>query len=99
MLDLGYLRKNFDDVQARLAARGDSDWLGGFRDIDARRRAAITEMEGLKAKRNTLSAEVAKAKKAGENADEAIRESREIGPGSQKSRAMSSNSTSRCKKF
>ena len=79
MLDLGYLRKNFDDVQARLAARGDSDWLGGFRDIDARRRAAITEMEGLKAKRNTLSAEVAKAKKAGENADEAIRESREIG--------------------
>ena len=79
MLDLGYLRKNFDDVQARLARRGDSDWLSGFRDIDARRRAAITEIEGLKAKRNTLSAEVAKAKKAGENADEAIRESREIG--------------------
>ena len=79
MLDLGFLRKNFDDVQARLATRGDTDWLSGFRDIDARRRAAVTEIEGLKAERNAISAQVAKAKKAGENAADAIRKSREIG--------------------
>ena len=79
MLDLGYLRKNLDDVQARLAARGNTDWLGGFRDVDSRRRAAVTEMEGLKAKRNLLSFKVAQARKSGEDAADAIRESRGTG--------------------
>ena len=79
MLDLGYLRNNFDEVKTRLAGRGDTDWLGGFSEVDRNRRAAVTEIEGLKAKRNALSAEVAKAKREGLDAEEAIQGSREIG--------------------
>ena len=79
MLDLADLRKNLKDIQARLATRGETDWLNDFQGIDGTRRAAITQIENLKAKRNLLSAEVAKAKKDGEKADEAIQESRAIG--------------------
>ena len=79
MLDLGYLRDNFEEVRTRLAGRADTDWLGGFSEIDRERRAAVTEIEGLKAKRNALSAEVAKAKREGFDPKQAIRGSREIG--------------------
>ncbi len=79
MLDLGYLRNNFDEVKTRLAGRADTDWLSGFTEIDRERRAAVTEIEGLKAKRNALSAEVAKSKREGLDAEDAIRGSREIG--------------------
>ncbi len=44
--------------------------LGNFAELDARRRAAITEVESLKAERNKLSEEVGKRKRAGEEASE-----------------------------
>jgi seryl-tRNA synthetase len=47
--------------------------------VDSKRRAAVTEIEGLKAKRNELSAEVARAKREGGDAEKAILESRQIG--------------------
>lgn len=79
MLDISVLRKNFEDIKTRLATRGETNWLGNFQEIDTRRRAAITEIESLKAKRNLLSEEVAKAKKSGQNAEDAIHESRGTG--------------------
>lgn len=79
MLDLSFLRKNFDHVQERLQARGAAASLGRFQEVDQQRRAAVTEIENLKARRNALSAEVAKAKRAGEDADEPMQKSREIG--------------------
>ena len=79
MLDLSYLRKNFDQVKSRLAARGGPDGLEGFNEVDQRRRAAVTEMEGLKAERNAISAEVAKAKREGREAQEQIAASRRLG--------------------
>ena len=79
MLDLNYLRKNFDQVKSRLAARGGPDALEGFSEVDQRRRAAVTEMEGLKAERNAISAKVAKAKREGREAEEEIATSRRLG--------------------
>jgi len=79
MLDLGYLRQNFEQVSRRLAARGVQEALERFQEADLQRRAAVTEIEGLKARRNALSAEVAKAKKAGGDAAQAVEESREVG--------------------
>ena len=79
MLDLNYLRKNFDEVKSSLATRGGPDALEGFSEIDQRRRAAVTEMEGLKAERNAISAEVAKAKREGREAKEQIATSRRLG--------------------
>ncbi len=79
MLDLNYLRKNFDEAKTRLASRGAADALEGFSEVDRRRRAAVTKMEGLKAERNAISAEVAKAKREGREAEEQIASSRRLG--------------------
>src|SRR5947207_1055985 len=65
MHDLGNFRANFDAIAARLATRSNAPALDRFRDLDARRRAAIHESEELKAKRNTESAAVAALRKQG----------------------------------
>ncbi len=79
MLDLNYLRQHFDEAKQRLAGRGGEDLLEQFHEVDANRRAAVTEIEGLKAKRNELSTVVARAKREGGDAEQAILESRQIG--------------------
>jgi seryl-tRNA synthetase len=65
MLDLAFFRANFEQVAARLAARGTPLNLDNFRQIDKKRRSAITEAEELKAKRNASSAEIAKLRQQG----------------------------------
>ena len=79
MLDLNYLRKNFGEAKTRLATRGASDALEDFSEVDRRRRGAVTKMEGLKAERNAISAEVARAKREGREAEEQIASSRRLG--------------------
>src|SRR2546425_8162999 len=65
MHDLGFFRANFNQIAERLATRGNVAGLDQFRELDQRRRAAITESEELKAKRNAESAEIAKLRKQG----------------------------------
>src|SRR4029077_14209572 len=79
MHDLGFFRSNFEKVAERLATRGPVTGLDQFRDLDQRRRAAITEAEELKARRNTESAEIAKLRKAGQDTAERQQQVREIG--------------------
>src|SRR5579864_5501508 len=70
MLDLGFVREHLPHVEERLRQRGmnPEELLGGFRDLDARRRQAITSAETLKAERNKKSEEVGRRKRAGEDA-------------------------------
>ncbi len=79
MHDLAFFRANLENVCARLATRGTSVSLENFRDLDTRRRAAITEAEELKAERNRSSAEIAILRKG--NVDTAAQQIkvREIG--------------------
>ena len=56
MLDLKFLRDNPDEVERRLASRGDAVDLDGFRELDGRRRELLGEAETLKAERNQVSA-------------------------------------------
>ena len=67
MHDLNLLRSNLAFVEERLRARGldPAEVLGDFHRSDAERRARITEAEKLKAERNLLSDEVARARRAG----------------------------------
>jgi seryl-tRNA synthetase len=58
MHDLSFFRNNFDRVAARLATRSNPPNLEQFRDLDQRRRAAITQAEQLKAAVNKASAEI-----------------------------------------
>jgi seryl-tRNA synthetase len=63
MHDLSFFRSNLDSVAQRLATRGFSLDVAQFRELDAQRRAAVTEAEQLKAQRNAESAEIAKLRK------------------------------------
>src|SRR5690349_14749716 len=60
MLDLAFFRAHFDQVAARLATRGTPLNLDHFRELDKKRRHAITEAEELKARRNAESDEIRK---------------------------------------
>jgi seryl-tRNA synthetase len=79
MHDLGWFRANLDTVAARLATRGTVLPLDEFRDLDKRRRAAITEAEQLRAGQNQLSREVPRLRKEGVDTTELQQRSREMG--------------------
>ena len=78
MHDLAYFRNNFDKIAERLAARGGALNLDGFRELDRRRRAAISEAEQLKAKKNAASQEVGRLKREGVDTTERQKEIRAI---------------------
>lgn len=74
MLDLKLLQKHPEVVAKALADRHSAISIDEFLELDARRRAALTEVETLKSKRNSESAEVARKKRAGEDASQLVAE-------------------------
>ena len=74
MLDLKFVRENFELVRKGAEAKGLKVNLGELISLDEKRRKLIQEGDGLKAKRNEVSAEVGKIKKAGKDATSAIAE-------------------------
>jgi seryl-tRNA synthetase len=81
VLDLKRIRQEPDVVRAALARRG-SDAAGAIDRVvalDASRRALIPDLEDLRARRNAAADTIAEAKRAGENANAAIAEQRELG--------------------
>jgi seryl-tRNA synthetase len=80
MLDIRYLRNNFDEVKARLQHRGeDLEDFSKFEELDVRRRELLVESENLKSKRNEVSQKIAQMKKDKQDADDLIVEMREVG--------------------
>jgi seryl-tRNA synthetase len=69
MLDLRFVREHPEVVERALQNRGLEISLDEFLEKDAARRAALTELEGLRHERNTLSEEVGRLKKAGQHAE------------------------------
>lgn len=79
MLDIRYVRNNFDHVKERLAHRGeDLSALDQFGEYDEKRRKLIAESEQLKAQRNDASKQISVAKREGKDADEAIKQMRAV---------------------
>ncbi len=79
MHDLSHFRTNLDAIADRLATRGLTLDTAHFRDLDARRRTALTEMETLRARRNAESQEIAKLRKQGMDTSTRQAEVRVIG--------------------
>lgn len=80
MLDMKYVRNNFDEVKRRLTHRGeDLSELDKFGELDVRRRELIAETEQLKAKRNEVSKEISVLKREKKDAEAAIASMREVG--------------------
>jgi seryl-tRNA synthetase len=80
MLDLNFVRDNLPLVEEKLRQRGldPALVLKDFREVDTERRHAITEAETLKARRNKASEDIAKLKKAGQDATAAIAETKDL---------------------
>ena len=80
MLDLRLVRENLAEIQRRLALRGPDAGaiLSDFKEVDERRRDAITRSEALKAERNALSAQVSQLKKSGTPAEEQMQRTRSL---------------------
>ena len=72
MHDLSYFRANFDQIAQRLATRGAGAVAGldTFRELDLKRRAAVTETEALKSRVNIDSVEIGKLKREGADTTE-----------------------------
>jgi seryl-tRNA synthetase len=68
MHDLTYFRANFDRIAERLATRSNPPNLDRFRELDQRRRAAISQAEQLQARANALSPQIAALSKSGGDA-------------------------------
>jgi len=65
MHDLNFFRNNLEAVREKLAARGFDLDIASFQELDRARRAALTESEQLKARRNAASQEISKLKREG----------------------------------
>ncbi|MEF3697786.1 serine--tRNA ligase [Desulfolutivibrio sp.] len=68
MLDLKYVRVHFEAVRQALSRRGPIPGLDAFLEKDAVRRELLSRVEAVKAERNRVSAEVARAKREGRDA-------------------------------
>jgi len=78
MHDLSHFRNNFEKLAERLATRGGAINLDGFRDLDLKRRSAISQAEQLKARKNQESLEIGKLKREGADTTERQKEVRAI---------------------
>ncbi|EQB38652.1 MULTISPECIES: serine--tRNA ligase [Virgibacillus] len=80
MLDMRFLRNNFQEVKEKLNHRGeDLSELDHFEDLDEKRRKLIAETEQLKAERNEASKQISVLKREKKDAEPAIKEMREVG--------------------
>jgi seryl-tRNA synthetase len=80
MLDLAFVRDHLELVGEKLRARNmdPNEVLKDFRELDGRRRQAIQKVETLQAQRNRASEEVAKLKKAKQDAAPLIEQTKAL---------------------
>ena len=78
MLEIKFVRQNLANVEKALRARGEKANLEALREADRKRRDYLQQAETLRHRRNVVSEQVARLKKAGANADDIIAEMRDV---------------------
>jgi len=78
MLEIKFIRQNLAAVEAALAARGQSIALEPFKTVDEQHRKTLQEIEDLRHRRNVVSDEIARLKKAGDPAEGLVLEMRSV---------------------
>lgn len=78
MIDKKLIFENFEEVEFALKRRGDNIDLKPVKDLGAKRKDILQKVEALKAKRNTVSKEIAEKKKNKEDADTLIKDMGEV---------------------
>ena len=82
MLDIKRIRENTEEIKALMADRGESIDVSDFDKVvalDEERRQTLVEVESAKARKNQVSAEIPKRKKAGEDVTEIMAEMKTLG--------------------
>ena len=80
MLDVKFMRQNFDIVKEKLLTRGvNVEILNDFMALDKDRREHLVQVETLKKTKNDVSQEISTLKRNKENADDKIAEMKELG--------------------
>ncbi|MCU0602008.1 MAG: serine--tRNA ligase [Desulfobacterales bacterium] len=78
MLEIKFIRQNLAAVEAGLAARGQRVALETFKAVDGQHRKSLQEIEDLRHRRNVVSDEIARLKKAGDPAEALVLEMRSV---------------------
>lgn len=80
MLDIRFIRENRKEVESNLKKRGllDAVNIGNVIDKDGERRSLITKADSLRAERNRVTDEIAKAKQKGKDVSAMIKTVKEI---------------------
>ncbi|MCY3772995.1 MAG: serine--tRNA ligase [Gemmatimonadetes bacterium] len=78
MLDQRFVRNNPETVKQAVANKNERVDVDQFLDLDVRRRELLQTSESLKQQRNTVSDEIARMKRGGEDASARIEEMREV---------------------
>ena len=78
MLDLKFVRENLSEVEKAVDKRGGKADFAGFSVIEKKRREILLKIETLRNKRNIASDKIAAMKKAGEDAQSSIEETRAV---------------------
>jgi seryl-tRNA synthetase len=78
MLEIKLIRQNLAAVEAALATRGQSADLETFKSVDAQHRQTLQEVEELRHRRNVVSDEIARLKRAGDPAEAFVVEMRAV---------------------
>ncbi len=81
MLDINYIKENPGEVIERLATKGKdaAEEIEKILELDAKRRALITETEGFKAEQNKLTKMIPQYKKEGKDPSPIFAQSKELG--------------------
>ena len=81
MLDINYIKENPSEVIERLAIKGKDakEEINKILELDAKRRALITETEGYKAEQNKLTKMIPQYKKEGKDPSPIFAQSKELG--------------------
>ncbi|MDB4444096.1 serine--tRNA ligase [bacterium] len=78
MLELKYIRSNFDKIKEMIKNRGYDLDVSVFESIDRKRRDILPVLEGLRHDRNRVSQEIAQMKTNGEDASHVIAEMKKV---------------------
>jgi seryl-tRNA synthetase len=78
MLEIKLIRQNLAAVEAALATRGQSADLEAFKTVDGQHRQTLQEVEELRHRRNVVSDEIARLKRAGDPAEAFVVEMRAV---------------------
>ena len=79
MLDIKRIREDYENVKARVEFRGKGDFgIENVKKYDEKRRELLAEVEAMKNRQNTVSKEIPKLKKAGEDASEIMAEMKKL---------------------